>query len=45
MLTDQDIEKLKGIFLTKEDREKFLTRKDGENFLTKEDGKKICDQG
>ena len=37
MLTDQDIAKLKGIFLTKEDGEKFLTKEDGEKFATKDD--------
>ena len=36
MLSDQDIEKLKGVFLTKEEAEKFATKDDLEKFPTKD---------
>jgi hypothetical protein len=37
MLTDRDIKKLKGLFLTKENGEKSLTKENGKKFATKDD--------
>lgn len=42
MLTQQDINKLKKIFATKEDLKKFATKEDLKKFATKEDLKKFA---
>lgn len=42
MITDKDIEKLKGTFATKKDLESFATKKDLEKYATKKDLEKFA---